>query len=39
VVVAKQAHIYTEQYLPFAARIGLETPGMMEERHREDGPK
>ena len=38
-VVAKQAHIYTEQYLPFAARIGLETPGMMEERHREDGPK
>jgi hypothetical protein len=39
VVVAKQAHIYTEQYLPFAARIGLETPGMMEERHQEDGPK
>ena len=38
-VVAKQAHIYTEQYLPFAARIGLETPGLMEERDREDGPK
>jgi hypothetical protein len=38
-VVAQQAHIYTEQYLPFAARVGLETPGLMEERHREDGPK
>jgi hypothetical protein len=37
-VVAKQAHIRTEQYLPFAARIGLETPGMMDER-KEDGPK
>jgi hypothetical protein len=36
VVVARQAHIYTEQYLPFAARIGLETPGMMEERNREN---
>jgi hypothetical protein len=34
-VVAKQAHIYTEQYLPFAARMGLETPGMMEERDPE----
>jgi hypothetical protein len=38
-VVAKQVHIRTEQYLPFAARMGLETPGMMEERHGEDGPK
>ncbi len=38
-VVGKQVHIRTEQYLPFAARIGLETPGMMEEDHREDGPK
>ena len=38
-VVAKQEHIRTEQYLPFAARVGLETPGMMEEHHREDGPK
>jgi hypothetical protein len=36
-VVGKQVHIRTEQYLPFAARIGLETPGLMEER--EDGPK
>jgi hypothetical protein len=34
-VVARQAHIYTEQFLPFAARIGLETPGMMEERDGE----
>ncbi len=31
-VVARQAHIYTAQYLPFAARMGLETPGMMDER-------
>ncbi len=38
-VVGKQVHIRTEQYLPFAARIGLETPGMMEEHPREDGPK
>jgi hypothetical protein len=36
-VVAQQAHIRTEQYLPFAARVGLETPGMMDER--EDGKK
>jgi hypothetical protein len=38
-VVAKQAHIRTEQYLPFAARVGLETPGMMEEHDEKDGPK
>jgi hypothetical protein len=36
VVVARQAHIYTEQFLPFAARIGLETPGMMDEHDREN---
>jgi hypothetical protein len=38
-VVAQQVHIRTEQYLPFAARIGLETPGMMEERRTQDGEK
>ena len=38
-VVSKQEHIRTEQFLPFAARVGLETPGLMEERHGEDGPK
>ncbi len=38
-VVAKQAHIRTEQYLPFAARMGLETPGMMDVRDEKDGPK
>jgi hypothetical protein len=37
-VVGKQVHIRTEQYLPFAARVGLETPGIMGERG-EDGPK
>lgn len=36
VVVARQAHISTEQYLPFTARIGLETPGIMEERKQEN---
>jgi hypothetical protein len=38
-VVSKQIDIRTEQFMPFAVRIGLEAPGMMEERHREDGPK
>jgi hypothetical protein len=38
-VVSKQEHIRTEQFLPFAARVGLETPGLIEERHGEDGPK
>jgi hypothetical protein len=38
-VVSKQVDIRTEQYMPFAVRVGLETPGMMEERHQEDGPK
>jgi hypothetical protein len=34
-VVSQQVHIRTEQFLPFAARVGLETPGMMGE----DEPK
>ena len=38
-VVAKQTHIYTEQFLPFAARMGLETPGVMAEHDGEGGPK
>jgi hypothetical protein len=38
-VVSKQIDIRTEQFMPFAVRMGLETPGMMEERRREDGPK
>jgi uncharacterized membrane protein len=38
-VVAKQTHIYTEQFLPFAARMGLETPGVMKERDGEGDPK
>jgi hypothetical protein len=37
-VVGQQVHIRTEQYLPFAARVGLETPGLMDEK-RGDGPK
>jgi hypothetical protein len=38
-VVSHQVDIRTEQFMPFAVRVGLETPGMMEERPREDGPK
>lgn len=38
-VVSKQIDIRTEQFMPFSVRLGLETPGMMEEHHREDGPK
>ncbi len=38
-VVSKQIDIRTEQFMPFAVRMGLETPGMMEEHHPEDGPK
>ena len=37
-VVAKQTHIFTDQFLPFAARMGLETPGMMDE-HDPGNPK
>ena len=33
-VVTQQERIRTEQYLPFAVRAGLETPGMMRERER-----
>jgi hypothetical protein len=38
-VVSKQIDIRTEQFMPFSVRMGLEAPGMMEEHHREDGPK
>jgi hypothetical protein len=31
-VVARQARIKTRQYLPFAARAGLEIPGVMKEK-------
>jgi hypothetical protein len=31
-VVARQTNIVTAQYLPFAARVGLETPGLMPEK-------
>jgi len=38
-VVSKQIDIRTEQFMPFSVRMGLETPGMMEEHHPEDEPK
>ncbi len=39
-VVTKQHNIvHTQQFLPFAARAGLETPGYIEERDRNEGDK
>lgn len=38
-VVTMQEQIRTRQYLPFAARAGLETPGMMRERTEGDERK
>ena len=38
-VVSKQIDIRTEQFMPFSVRMGLETPGMMEEHHPKDEPK
>jgi hypothetical protein len=38
-VVSKQIDIRTEQFMPFAVRMGLEAPGLLEERHGEDGKK
>jgi len=36
-VVVKQARVRTRQFLPFAMRAGIEAPGWMEEKSREDG--
>ncbi|MGA3240451.1 MAG: hypothetical protein ABSG03_29600 [Bryobacteraceae bacterium] len=36
-VVVTQARVRTRQFLPFAVRAGIEAPGMMEERNRENG--
>jgi hypothetical protein len=38
-VVSKQIDIRTEQFMPFAVRMGLEAPGLLEERHGEDEKK
>ncbi|HEY4048538.1 MAG TPA: hypothetical protein VGM27_16855 [Acidobacteriaceae bacterium] len=38
-VVARQTDIVTAQYLPFVARVGLETPGLMPEREASKGPE
>lgn len=35
-VVARHTRVYTLQYLPFAARIGIEAPGLEEEKGGED---
>jgi hypothetical protein len=36
-VVVKQARVRTRQFLPFAVRAGIEAPGILEERRRENG--
>lgn len=36
-VVARQGRVRTAQYLSFAQRIGLETPGLMHERKQDRG--
>jgi hypothetical protein len=38
-VVARQSRIFTNQHLPFAMRMGLETPGLMKSHDGEDRPK
>jgi hypothetical protein len=35
-VVSRQQRVHTWQHLPFAVRAGFETPGAMDESHRED---
>jgi hypothetical protein len=35
-VVVRQTRVRTHQFLPFALRAGIEAPGMMEERNREN---
>jgi hypothetical protein len=35
-VVVRQARVRTRQFIPFAMRAGIETPGAMEEKHRGD---
>jgi hypothetical protein len=38
-VVVKQARVRTRQFLPFAVRAGIEAPGWIEEKNRENGPQ
>ena len=36
-VVTRHARVYTLQYLPFAARVGIEAPGLIDEKDKEEG--
>ena len=36
-VVTRYARVYTLQYLPFAARVGIEAPGLIDEKDKEEG--
>jgi hypothetical protein len=37
IIVSRQERIRTWQYLPFAVRAGIEVPGAMDEKGRDDG--
>jgi hypothetical protein len=38
-VVVRQARVRTRQFVPFAIRAGIETPGIMAERPEKEGPR
>ncbi len=38
-VVVRQSRVRTNQFLPFAVRAGVETPGAMAEKPERDGPQ
>jgi hypothetical protein len=38
-VVVTQARVRTRQFLPFAVRAGIEAPGWMDPKNRENGPQ
>src|SRR6201993_1334895 len=39
IIVSKQERIRTWQYLPFAVRAGIEAPGTMDEKSRDNGER
>jgi hypothetical protein len=38
-VVVRQARVRTRQFVPFAIRAGIETPGIIAERPEKDRPR
>jgi hypothetical protein len=39
IIVSRQERIRTWQYLPFAVRAGIEAPGTMDEKNRDNGER